>query len=267
MIVTEYLPEIKSILHSATAITLEEMDSVKLLNRIDRKYVLHISRLASVLQNVLGDYRVLDINGTRVFSYNTLYFDTPDFQFYKDHHNGLNNRIKVRCRQYIDNNLSFFEIKKKYMGYRTDKYRKLLADPIKNLTTQEYEVVRQKYQKHVVEQLNLSLHNSFNRITLVSNNLTERFTIDLSLHFGYNGTTAAVDKVVIIEVKQDKSNIHSSIIKELKKQRIQPGNVSKYILGISLIKKDIKQNAFKMILSKINKIQNLYGHDTNGQLA
>ena len=110
MIVTEYLPEIKSILHSATAITLEEMDSVKLLNRIDRKYVLHISRLASVLQNVLGDYRVLDINGTRVFSYNTLYFDTPDFQFYKDHRNGLNNRIKVRCRQYIDNNLSFFEI-------------------------------------------------------------------------------------------------------------------------------------------------------------
>jgi retron-type reverse transcriptase len=72
---------------------------------------------------------------------------------------------------------------------------------------------------------------------------------------------------VIIEVKQDKTNIHSSIVQELKRQRIPPGSVSKYILGISLLKKNIKQNAFKMILSKINKIQNLYGHDTNGQLA
>jgi hypothetical protein len=264
---TEFLPEIKTVLYSATPITLEEMDSVKLLNRIDRKYVLHISQLASVLQNVLGDYRVLDINGTRIFSYDTLYFDTPDFQFYKDHHNGLNNRIKVRCRQYVDNNLSFFEIKKKYMGYRTDKYRKLIADPLKILTEPEYEVVKQKYHKHAVDQLELSLHNSFNRITLVNRSLTERFTIDLSLHFGYNGATTDVNNVVIIEVKQDKANIHSPVVQELKKQRIHPGSVSKYILGISLLKKNIKQNAFKMILTKINKIQNLYGYDTNGQLA
>ena len=264
---TEFLPEINAVLDSAESISLEEMDSVKLLNRIDRKYVMHISRLPQIMRNILKDYRVLDITGTRIFSYNTIYFDTPGHQFYKDHHNGLNNRIKVRCRQYIDNNLSFFEIKKKYRGYRTDKYRKKIDTPLQELTDPEYDIIREKYAKHSVEQLNLSLLNSFNRITFVRNDLTERFTIDLSLVFGYNGASVGVDKVVIVEVKQDKSNIHSPIIKELKTQRIQPGSVSKYILGITLIKKDIKQNAFKMILSKINKIQNLYGHDTNGQLA
>ena len=264
---TDHLPEIKAVLDSASTITLEEMDSVKLLNRIDRKYVLHISRLAGVMRNILGEYRVLDINGTRLFSYNTLYFDTPDLQFYKDHHNGLNNRIKVRCRQYVDNDLSFFEIKKKYRGYRTDKYRKLITEPMQALATPEYDVIREKYQKHPVGSLDLSLLNSFNRITFVNNNLTERFTIDLSISFGHNGDAIGMDKVVIIEVKQAKANIHSPIIKELKSQRIQPGNISKYILGISLMRKDIKQNAFKMILSKINKIQNLYGNDINGQPA
>lgn len=264
---TDHLPEIKAVLQDAQPISLEEMDSVKLLNRIDRKYVMHISRLPSIIKNILSEYRVLDIDGTRMFSYNTIYFDTPDHQFYKDHHNGLNNRIKVRCRQYIDNNLSFFEIKKKYRGNRTDKYRKKIDTPIELLTEPEYNVVREKYIKYPVEQLNLSLLNSFKRITFVNNALTERFTIDLSLGFAYNGESVDVDKVVIVEVKQDKTNIHSAIIKELKTQRIPPGSVSKYILGVSLIKKGIKFNAFKMVLNKINKIQNLYGDNINGQLA
>jgi hypothetical protein len=263
----DHLPEIMAVLQQAEAITLEEMDSVKLLNRIDRKYVMHISRLPSIIQNILSEYRVLEIDGVRVFSYNTIYFDTPDHQFYKDHHNGLNNRVKVRCRQYIDNNLSFFEIKKKYRGNRTDKYRKKIDNPIDTLTAPEYEVVREKYIKYPLEQLNLSLLNSFKRITFVNNGLTERFTIDLSLAFGYKGDSVEVDKVVIIEVKQDKTNIHSPVIKELKLQRIPPGSVSKYILGVSLIKKGIKFNAFKMILNKINKIQNLYGNNPNGQPA
>ncbi|MBL7717883.1 MAG: polyphosphate polymerase domain-containing protein [Flavipsychrobacter sp.] len=264
---TEYLREVQGVLQQAETISLEEMDSVKLLNRIDRKYVMHISRLPEIMRNILGEYRVLDINGTRLFSYNTIYFDTPGHQFYKDHHNGLNNRVKVRCRQYLDNNLSFFEIKKKYKGYRTDKYRKRVDNLLQELTEPEYAVVKEKYAKHSVEQLNLSLLNSFNRITFVSKALTERFTIDLSLQFGYNGDSVAVDKVVIIEVKQDKTNLHSAIIKELKAQRIPPGSISKYILGITLIKKDVKHNAFKMILSKINKIQNLYGTSFNGRLA
>jgi hypothetical protein len=173
----------------------------------------------------------------------------------------------VRCRQYIDNNLSFFEIKKKYRGNRTDKYRKRIENPIDTLSGSEYDVVREKYAKYPVEQLDLSLLNSFKRITFVNRGLTERFTIDLSLAFAYKGDSVEVDKVVIVEVKQDKANIHSAIIKELKKQRIAPGSVSKYILGVTLIKKGIKHNAFKMILNKINKIQNLYGYNPNGQSA
>jgi hypothetical protein len=116
-------------------------------------------------------------------------------------------------------------------------------------------VIREKYTKHSVEQLDLSLLNSFNRVTFVNKNLTERFTVDLSLQFGLNGDTITVDKIAILEVKQSKSNIHSAIIKELKSHRIPPGNISKYILGVTLMKKGVKQNAFKMILNKINKIQ------------
>ena len=264
---TDSLPDIKAVLSKADPIALEEMDSVKLLNRIDKKYMLHVSQLPAILENVLGNYYVLDIGGTRLFTYNTIYFDTPDHQFYKDHHNGLNNRIKVRCRQYVDNNLSFFEIKKKYQGYRTDKYRRATSSLMDVLSEDEYKVVREKYTKHSVEQLDLSLLNSFNRVTFVSKDLTERFTVDLSLQFGHNGDSVTVDKIAILEVKQSKSNIHSAIVQELKNNRVQPGNISKYILGVTLMKKGIKQNAFKMILNKINKIQNLYGQHINGRLA
>lgn len=263
----DYLPEIEAALQNARTITLEEMDSVKLLNRIDRKYVLHVSRIPSLLRAVLEQYRVLEIDGLRIFSYNTIYFDTPALQFYKDHHNGLTNRVKVRCRQYVESKLSFFEIKKKYMGYRTDKYRKQLDEPLLQLGLPEYEAVRQQYRKYEVHQLDMSLVNTFRRITFVNNDLTERVTIDLSLCFSRGESIASVDRLAIIEVKQEKSDIHSPIIKELKRQRIHPGRVSKYILGLLLLKNDIKQNAFKMILGKINKIQSVYGYDTNGQLA
>lgn len=60
-------------------ISLEEMDHVKLLDRIDTKYVIHLEDLPRFLQAVENDYRLLVINDQLIHPYETLYYDTPEF--------------------------------------------------------------------------------------------------------------------------------------------------------------------------------------------
>ena len=82
------------------------MDEVKLMNRTDTKFVFEYSLLQKVLNEIKDHYYVLNIDGVRLNAYRSLYFDTDDFKFYFDHHNGKN-RIKVRYREYMDSGLCF----------------------------------------------------------------------------------------------------------------------------------------------------------------
>ena len=104
-------------------ISLSEMDSVKLMNRSDTKFVFSNQTLLQTLPKLQGYYRVLEIENIRLSSYQSLYYDTEDFQFYHQHHNGKTNRNKVRYREYIDSGISFLEIKHKNNKGKTIKKR------------------------------------------------------------------------------------------------------------------------------------------------
>ena len=110
------LPKDITILNDFDPITLSEMDSVKLMNRTDTKFVFKRTLLAELLPILKEQYRVLDIKGNLISSYKTLYYDTDNFQFFLDHHNGKGNRFKVRVRNYVESDLFFLEIKNKYKG-------------------------------------------------------------------------------------------------------------------------------------------------------
>ncbi len=115
--------ELAAVLKTFTPITLAEMEGVELMDRTDTKYIFNISQLPGVLENLSQYYKLLNVNGVNENKYKTLYFDTPDFQLYMDHHNGRTNRYKVRYRQYVDSGLVFFEIKNKNNKERTIKSR------------------------------------------------------------------------------------------------------------------------------------------------
>ena len=85
-----------SVVKGFAPISLDEMDAVALLNRIDTKFVMSTEQLVSALFALQSDYRILSINGQRLNHYRTLYFDTPDFELYNLHVNGRANRYKVR---------------------------------------------------------------------------------------------------------------------------------------------------------------------------
>ncbi|MBK7182175.1 MAG: VTC domain-containing protein [Bacteroidetes bacterium] len=117
------MDQLKEILNTFTPITLAEMDSVKLMDRTDTKFLFPVNSLHAILNEIKDQYRILEVNGNRISQYESLYFDTPDFDLFHQHRRGKLNRYKVRFRRYVESELNFFEIKFKNNKGRTIKDR------------------------------------------------------------------------------------------------------------------------------------------------
>ena len=105
-------------------ITLDEMKSVKLMNRVDAKFLTSETGLQAVLADAAAaGYRVLVTEGERQSPYDSVYFDTPGLQMFLDHHNRRLVRQKVRTRCYVRSGQAFLEIKRKNNHGRTSKKR------------------------------------------------------------------------------------------------------------------------------------------------
>lgn len=245
-------PNIQNIINSFTPISLDEMNSVALMKRTDTKFVISKAQLVSVLKDLDSHYKVLEINNDRIMSYSSLYFDTPNNKFYNDHHNGKNNRTKVRQRKYIDSDLCFLEVKQKNGKGETNKTRIPVSDFETNLskasTTFISETTSQDYD------LLPSLWNGFNRITLVNIKSKERVTVDLNLTYKIDDKEKNYQNLVVIEVKQERFNRNSEIVKILKSYKQHPYSISKYCIGMISLYSDLKYNIFKKKLIRINNI-------------
>ena len=243
---------IQNILDTFEPVTLNQLDSVELQNRIDTKYIMSKDQLALLLQGIKSNQFVLEIGKDRIFNYQTIYFDTPDFQFYRDHHNGCVNRIKVRSREYIESHLCFYEIKRKFFGTRTDKQRKKIDNIYQEVPEEDYQLIQ--YRRLAGKPIEKKLTNHFQRITLTNKKFTERITIDIEIQFDNGKQIISLPNLVVVEVKQGKTDVFSNTIQMLKKLRVHESSFSKYAIGVSLLETEVKHNNFKPILLKIKKI-------------
>lgn len=100
-------------LSAFSSISLEEMSTIRLMNRTDTKYIVSLSALMDVLQRASNCYRVQEVQGERNIVYHTTYLDTPDYAMYLAHQNGRVIREKIRVRTYVSSGLTFLEVKKK----------------------------------------------------------------------------------------------------------------------------------------------------------
>jgi len=241
-----------NILREFKPTTLAQMDEVKLMNRTDTKFVFRRSELISILKILSSDYRALNINGDLISSYNTLYFDTPEFGYYLAHHQGKGNRYKVRIRNYVESDLYFLEIKNKYKG-RTDKKRIKLEGFEK-----EFSIDSQNFVNSVIQgepNLEAKLWNSFSRITLVNKVLKERLTLDLNLGFNWEDDSVDHSHIVIAELKQENVNRESLFYSLMKSKGILPNSISKYCIGAIGLNTSLKYNNFKVKNLLINKLK------------
>ncbi|MGI9532645.1 polyphosphate polymerase domain-containing protein [Lutimonas sp.] len=233
-------------------ISLEEMDSVSLLKRMDTKFIMNESKLDSFLSGLTNFYQVLEIDGQRMMRYESQYYDTPERKFYKDHHNRKIRRVKIRIRNYIDSNSFFFEIKQKDAKGNTIKKRKALDSMSLDTGFDHDRFIKKILNKEFF--LEPTVKNHFKRITLVNKALKERVTIDLNLSFNKEGGDIKFKDLVIIELKQKRLNRDSPVFKNLKQRGVLPYRISKYCIGMISTYKDIKYNRFKQKLLNINKI-------------
>lgn len=235
-------------------ISLAEMDGVKLMNRIDAKFLVPLKMLPDLLDELRPYYRLLEINGHRMGDYETLYFDTPDLQFYHDHQAGRLNRYKVRQRRYVHTNTIFTEVKFKNNKGRTIKTRIPNQKPFNNALTEETNTFLSLQTPVDPATLMPVLRVDYTRITLVSRTTAERLTLDLNLTFHNEISRKSYEQLVVAEVKQD-SFTHSRFLDLMKRYRFRQGSLSKYCLGVISLDTTIKHNRFKeklMYLLKIN---------------
>lgn len=236
------------------SISLEEMNGVSLLKRVDTKFLTTSSELSELLPYLYSDYQILEIDGNRLMNYSTLYFDTQDLRCYKEHHNGKAKRHKVRIRKYVESDICFLEVKEKQNSGMTNKVRCSIDDFETTLSTESKQFIEKATKKDW--ELKPALHNYFQRFTLVNTRRSERVTIDLGLKYKTDSATKQFKNVVIVEVKQEKQNTRTPIYSILKSNRIRTVSFSKYCMGVSTVFTDIKSNKFKELNLKINHLNN-----------
>lgn len=238
-------------------ISLEEMDHVRLMNRMDTKFIFHDGLLPLILSKAFNDYRMLEIDGTRLFQYNSLYYDTEGLKFYLEHHNGIRPRFKVRFREYVDTSAVYLEIKRKTNKERTRKTRMQVEEIETSLTQSSLQFIKEKIPADYPP-LTASLSTHFKRMTLVSLKGNERITIDTNLAFKNKKQEKNLPRLIICEVKRDASADFSIFMRILNNNHIHSGNLSKYCLGAVLLRKDIKANRYKEKILEINRLDNEY---------
>ena len=256
------MPELSPIcfapdLEKLTPVTLDQMKAVKLMNRIDAKFLTDEATLRGVLSDAAAaGYRVLVTEGERTSPYQTVYYDTPELRMFNDHHNRRLVRQKVRTRCYVRSQEAFLEIKRKNNHGRTSKKR-MGIEPSQLMAFDGNDEACAYLARHswfTAADLSPVLETRFTRITLVNPDLTERLTIDLRLGFRNfrTGKEASLQNAVIIELKQD-GRVHSTMRGIFLDHRIKPVRVSKYCIAVTLTDPSAKSNRFKKKVRTIEK--------------
>lgn len=245
---------IDDLLEHLDPITLEQMSSIKLMNRTDTKFVTSKENLARLLELAQGKYYAQFHNGSKIANYMTTYWDTDTHHFYTEHHNGRSPRQKVRVRTYMDSGTTFLEIKTKSNHGRTKKKR--VEVPSQEITGENgNEEFLQGLVHRGMADIHPTVRNQFHRITLVNYGKTERLTIDYDVQFHNMETDrdACTGQLVIIELKRD-GNVYSPVLEILRELRIKPSGFSKYCIGSVMTNRKLKYNRFKQRLVKLSKL-------------
>ena len=207
-----------------------------------------------MLELAQGKYYAQFHDGSSIATYMTTYWDTDDYHFYMEHHNGRAPRQKVRVRTYVGSELTFLEVKTKNNHGRTKKKR--IEVPSQEDLVGGDEFVSRLAKCHLND-IHPTVRNHFHRITLVNYGKTERLTIDFDVEFDNmeNGNHKQTGQLVIIELKRD-GNVPSPVLDILRTLRIKPSGFSKYCIGSVMTNPTLKRNLFKPKLVRINRLVN-----------
>lgn len=244
----------RSVLHSVacsrTPISLDGvMDVAGLQTRNEKKYLVTPGQFVE-LSKELTHLRVLEIDSRRLFSYESVYFDSPDLALFRDHRQGRRKRYKVRTRTYLDSNQSLFEVKlkggrgetiKQRLPYRFEDRKHVsgpAADFLEGSLHHHYDVQP--------PQLAVSLTTRYSRATFVDVHEGARLTCDVDLAWcSAEGSLEHGPDLILVESKSLGSSRADGV---LARMGIRPTSVSKYCVGIALTNPEVPVNRWNRLL-------------------
>ena len=236
-------------------ISLAGLEEIKaqLMTRVESKHLMTLLQCRKLLQALAGSYHVLEIEDTRIGRYETVYFDTPAFLSYNQHHNGKSNRFKLRLRHYDSSGETYLEVKKKDNKGTTEKKRMkttwssagFLPDQVAFLSS------ALPYDCRAFHPV---IRTLYERLTLVSAESPERITFDMAISFDNGQRVISYPDLVIAEIKYEKGTKNSLALRALHAMGIRRRAFSKYCIGVSLLYDQLKHNRFKQNLLYLSRI-------------
>lgn len=243
----------KAVLHSValsrTPVSLEKvMEVAGLQTRMEKKYLLTPEEFVA-LSAQMEDLRVLQIDGRRLFGYESAYFDSPDLELFRAHRQGRRQRYKVRTRTYLDSGESLFEVKLKGGRDQTVKLRIPYEFEDRNHVTD----VAHDFLEHALldnyetrpPELVQSLTTRYSRATFVDVEDRARLTCDIDLACTADGATQPGPDLILVESKSTGTSRADDALARL---GIRPVSVSKYCIGIALTNPELPANKWNRML-------------------
>lgn len=235
------MSQVESALGDLEPIGLEELDEqAKLRRRVDAKYVVPEDVAAATVRSVGAGYRALEIDRRRRFTYESVYFDTPDLRCFRDHVEGMRPRFKIRTRYYRETEACFFEIKVKRADDETVKRQREYDHSDHGTITPEARAFLEETLEELAgdgppPDLAPTLITTYERLTLAAREGGERATLDLAVGLrSMDGRDVELrDRIVLVETKTGEGD--SRLDDELRRAGCEPMSISKYRLGVGLL--------------------------------
>ncbi|HRF82056.1 MAG TPA: hypothetical protein PL070_18420, partial [Flavobacteriales bacterium] len=83
----------------------------------------------------------------------------------------------------------------------------------------------------------------------------ERLTMDIGLRYSAAGDDKQLGGIVIAELKQERADRTSPFVRIMRQRVFPPSGMSKYCIGLLLLGRNVKHNAFKAVLLKLDRIR------------
>lgn len=228
----------------------EVLAAAELQVRTDRKYLLRPQELPGLLA-AAGDMLVLDIDGSRAFRYESVYFDTAGLLAYQQAARGRRRRFKVRTRSYLDSGQCALEVKT--VGGRDETVKDRLDYPIAERASLNETALAFVAQRIALpdggRELTPALTTTYLRSTLVDPAKGSRLTIDADLICAHPaGSRAGLDGHLVVESKS--AGPPTAMDRLLWRQGIRPARISKYCVGLAALDPTLPANRWNRTLRR-----------------
>jgi hypothetical protein len=235
------------------AIGLEELNAAAALQtRVDRKYVVPAGQARQILATFKADVRVLEMDGTRSFAYDSVYFDTPQLDSYLLAARGRRRRYKIRTRTYVDSAVSFLEVKTEGGREATVKERipYSIADRDR-MTAEGLDYVNETLAAAIGDipagPLGPMIGTCYERTTLYLPGSGSRATLDSAVTWQRPRRRAwLLEGAVVLETKS--GSAAGPLDRHLWANGIRPSRISKFATGMAALCPELPANRWHRTL-------------------